>query len=194
MEIRSNSLATSVSRTLTGLNMQVARSIQRLSNGTRINSFADDIGGAAIADSMRAQIRGIHQSIRNSQDATAMVSTAEGGLHEIHQLITRIRDLVVDAANDTHTLETRQMFQLEINQLMDEINNISARTQYNSMDLLSGSLGLPHHPTLTLPITNRLPSYYSAASLHVHQMWQTDPPANAQLINFTGAPNASSFG
>jgi flagellin len=114
------------------------RASARLSSGFRITSAADDAAGLAISESMRAQIRGLDQASRNTQDGQALVQTAEGGLQEIQNMMQRIRELAVQAANDTNTHENRaEHIALEVWQLNREIEEISNRVEFNGMQILN---------------------------------------------------------
>ena len=115
------------------------KSIQQLSTGLRINSAADDAAGLAISEKMRAQIRGLDRAARNAQDGISMIQTAEGALQEIHSILQRMRELSVQASNDTLTQQDRRYIQLEIDQLKEEINRIGNTTQFNKKKLLDGS-------------------------------------------------------
>ncbi len=115
------------------------RSISKLSSGLRINGAADDAAGLTISEKMRAQVRGTHQAVRNSQDGISMIRTAEGALNESHSILQRMRELSVQAANDTLTSGDREFIQQEIDQLKDELDRISTTTQFNKKTLLDGS-------------------------------------------------------
>ncbi|MBU9711757.1 flagellin [Evansella tamaricis] len=114
------------------------RAMERLSSGKRINRAADDPAGLAISEKMRAQIRGLNQAVRNAQDGISMIQTAEGALNETHAILQRIRELANQAANDTYSESDREQIQNEINLLIDEINGISGRTEFNTRSLLNG--------------------------------------------------------
>ena len=116
----------------------MANSLEKLSSGLRINRAADDAAGLAISEKMRSQIRGLDQAVRNAQDGISLIQTAEGALNETHSILQRMRELSVQAANDTYTSEDRQQIQLEINQLTQEIDRIAATTQFNGKLLLNG--------------------------------------------------------
>ncbi|WP_046174427.1 flagellin N-terminal helical domain-containing protein [Domibacillus indicus] len=116
-----------------------ATAMERLSSGLRINRAADDPAGLAISEKMRAQIRGLNQASRNAQDAISMIQTGEGALNETHSILQRMRELAVQAANDTNTDSDRQAIQEEINQLTEEITRIGNDTEFNTMKLLDGS-------------------------------------------------------
>jgi flagellin len=124
---------------LTATNNSLQKSIQKLSTGLRINGAADDAAGLAISEKMRAQIRGLDRAVANSQDGISMLQTAEGALSETHSILQRMRELSVQAANDTLTQEDRQYIQLEIDQLKEEITRIANTTQFNKKKLLDGS-------------------------------------------------------
>ena len=125
--------------TLQSNNNNVARNLQKLSSGLRINRAADDAAGLAISEKMRAQIRGLDQASRNAQDGISLIQTAEGALNETHSILQRMRELSVQAANDTYTSGDRQNIQAEIDQLTSEIDRIAGTTQFNGKSLLDGS-------------------------------------------------------
>ena len=114
------------------------KSIQKLSTGLRINSAADDAAGLAISEKMRAQINGLDRAVANAQDGISMIQTAEGALNETHAILQRMRELSVQAANDTLTQQDRGYIQLEIDQLREEITRIGNTTQFNKKKLLNG--------------------------------------------------------
>ncbi|MDR3255217.1 MAG: hypothetical protein LBT31_06590 [Synergistaceae bacterium] len=139
MRVNTNVPALVAYNALNAKNSSLLKSIQRLSTGLRVNSAADDAAGLAISEKMRAQIRGLDQAVRNSQDGISMIQTAEGALNETHNILQRMRELAVQAANDTLTQEDRSYIQLEIDQLKEEINRIANTTQFNKKKLLNGS-------------------------------------------------------
>lgn len=124
---------------LNSTNAALQKSIQTLSTGLRINSAADDAAGLAISEKMRAQINGLNMATRNGQDGISMLQTAEGALTETHSILQRMRELSVQAANDTLTQQDRAFIQLEIDQLKDAVNRIATTTQFNKKKLLDGS-------------------------------------------------------
>lgn len=119
-------------------NRGMQKAIAKLSSGLRINSAADDAAGLAISEKMRAQVRGLDQANANAQDGINMIQTAEGALSETHSILQRMRELSVQAANDTLTANDRQVIQLEVDQLTEEIDRISNTTQFNKKKLLNG--------------------------------------------------------
>ena len=124
---------------LNNTNRSLQKSIQTLSTGLRINSAADDAAGLAISEKMRAQISGMNMAVRNAEDGVSMLQTAEGALSSTHSILQRMRELAVQAANDTLTQQDREYIQLEVDQLKDEINRISTATQFNNKKLLDGT-------------------------------------------------------
>ncbi|WP_050179828.1 flagellin [Domibacillus robiginosus] len=116
-----------------------AKSMEKLSSGLRINKAGDDAAGLAISEKMRGQVRGLDQASRNSQDAISLIQTAEGALNETHSILQRMRELAVQAGNDTNTDKDRGEIQKEINELTSEINRIGNTTEFNTQKLLDGS-------------------------------------------------------
>ncbi len=114
------------------------KSMQRLSSGLRINSAKDDAAGLAISDRMTAQIRGLNQASRNANDAISMAQTAEGALQESTNILQRMRELAVQASNDTNTSADRSSLNAEVSQLLQEIDRIASTTSFNGQVLLAG--------------------------------------------------------
>ncbi|MCL2223412.1 MAG: hypothetical protein FWB96_00420 [Defluviitaleaceae bacterium] len=141
MVVRTNVFALNAHRNLTNTGLQQRQSAQRLSSGFRVNSAADDAAGLAISEAMRAQIRGLDQASINAQDGVGLIQTAEGAMATISDMVIRVRELMVQAANDTNTFNNREMIQEEIDQIMQEINDVTFRTQFNTRTLLAGGLG-----------------------------------------------------
>ena len=140
MIINHNIPALNTHRMLTGNHNAAQKSMEKLSSGLRINRAGDDAAGLAISEKMRGQIRGLNQAIRNAQDGISLIQTAEGALTETHAILQRMRELAVQAANDTNTDEDRQELQKEVEQLIEEIDRISTDTEFNTKTLLDGSL------------------------------------------------------
>jgi flagellin len=115
--------------------------LEKLSSGLRINRAGDDAAGLAISEKMRGQIRGLDMAQKNAQDGISLIQTAEGALNETHSILQRMRELAVQASNDTNTTnEDRKALQDEFSQLRDEINRISDQTEFNTKKLLNGSV------------------------------------------------------
>ena len=126
-------------RNLSMTNNSMAKSLEKLASGLRINRAADDAAGLAISEKMRAQIRGLNQSIRNAQDGVSLIQTAEGALNETHSILQRMRELAVQAASDGLTSGDGGEIQKEINRLVEELNRIAKTTEFNTKKLLDGS-------------------------------------------------------
>ena len=139
MVVRTNINSLNAHRNMKNTGVQQRQASNRLSSGFRINSAADDAAGLAISETMRAQIRGLDQANRNTLDGISLIQTAEGGMQEIGAMIHRMRELVVQAANDTNGLVNRRQIQLEIEQLTVEIDKMAHRVEFNNRVLLSGN-------------------------------------------------------
>ncbi len=138
MIINHNMSAINTYRQLTTNNSNNAKSLEKLSSGLRINRAGDDAAGLAISEKMRGQIRGLDQAQRNAQDSISLIQTAEGALNETHSILQRMRELAVQASNDTNSTTDRDEIQKEINQLTDEIDRIANTTEFNTQKLLNG--------------------------------------------------------
>jgi flagellin len=117
----------------------VAKSIERLSSGERINRAADDASGLAVSEKMRSQIRGLNQAERNIQNGVSFIQTSEGYLQETQDILHRLRELSVQSANGIYTDEDRMQIQVEVSQLVDEVNRIASHAQFNGMNILTGA-------------------------------------------------------
>lgn len=148
MIINHNVVAMNSYKNLNQTNESVNKSLEKLSSGLRINKAGDDAAGLAISEKMRGQIRGLDMATKNSQDAISLIQTGEGALNETHSILQRMRELSVQAANDSNTDSDRSEIQQEMNQLKEEINRISESTEFNTRSLLNGdyaSSGLTFH-------------------------------------------------
>ena len=128
-------------RFLTNANNALNTTYQRLSSGLRINSAKDDAAGLQIADRLTAQINGLNQGNRNTNDGIALAQTIEGGIDEIHTMLQSVRTLAVQAANGTNTADDRQALQDEANALISEINRIAQQTTYGGKTVLDAGDG-----------------------------------------------------
>ena len=139
LNISTNVASLNAQRRLTRNTSALQTSFERLSSGLRINSASDDAAGLAISQRMTSQVRGLNQAIRNANDAAALAKTAEGALVETGNILQRVRELAVQAANDTNNPTDRAVLQLEVNALTAELDRISTQTQYNGINVLDGS-------------------------------------------------------
>ncbi len=138
--IVTNVAALNGQRNLSLTGMKMGKVLEKLSSGYRINRAADDAAGLGISEKMRAQIRGNSQAIRNAQDGISMIQTAEGAMDEVHGILQRMRELGVQAANDTYDSAARTSIGTELVQLRSEIDRIANATQFNGQSLLTGAL------------------------------------------------------
>lgn len=148
MRVQTNIAALNTHRNLGVNQMMAGRALEKLSSGFRINRAADDAAGLAISETMRGQIRGLGQAVRNAQDAISLIQTAEGALQETHSILQRMRELAVQAATDTLTDHDRGQIQAEVGALIGELNRIAVDTEFNTRPLLDGTLatgGLAFH-------------------------------------------------
>ena len=142
MRINQNIMAFNAYRNLASTQNVMAKSLEKLSSGYRINRAADDASGLVISQGLRAQVSGLRQATRNAQDGVSVVQTAEGALNEVHGMLNRVRDLIVQSANTASSDENaRQAAQNEITQLRAEIDRIAGTTSFGSQKLLNGSFG-----------------------------------------------------
>ena len=140
MRIQHNITALSAYRNLTNNNSAVAKNLEKLSSGYRINRAGDDAAGLAISEKMRAQITGLKTAQKNANDGISLVQTAEGALTEVHSMLNRMVELANQSANGTYQDEDRANLQSEIEQLKEEIDRIADGTNFNGINLLDGSL------------------------------------------------------
>ncbi|HSE10510.1 MAG TPA: flagellin [Nocardioidaceae bacterium] len=140
LRINQNIAAMNSYRNLSVTDGQMAKSLEKLSSGFRINRAADDAAGLAISEGLRAQVGGLKVAVRNAQDGVSVVQTAEGALTEVHSILQRMRDLAVQAANEgSQNLEARQAAAAEVTELGSELTRISDTTQFNGVKLLDSS-------------------------------------------------------
>ena len=140
LTINTNVASLNAQRNLGVSQSNLAKSMQRLSSGLRINSAKDDAAGLAISDRMTAQIRGLNQAARNANDGISLAQTAEGALQETTNMLQRIRELAVQGANGTNDTSDLASIQGEIDQLVDEITRVAGATKFNGKLLLDGKL------------------------------------------------------
>jgi flagellin len=141
LTINTNITSLNAQRNLNNTQNALNKSMQRLSTGLRINSAKDDAAGLAISNRMGSQIRGMSQAIRNANDGMSVAQTAEGAMQEVYTILQRMREISVQAANDTYSASDRASLQNEMDQLFEEIDRIADSTTFNGINLLDGSAG-----------------------------------------------------
>ena len=139
LRINTNTAALNASRILNRSTKALGVSLERLASGLRINKAADDAAGLAIAEGFRSVVRGTQVAQRNSQDGVSLVQTAEGALSETTNILQRVRELAVQAANGTQSTENQAALNNEVLQLLDQIDDIAFDTEFNGIRVLSGS-------------------------------------------------------
>lgn len=140
-QINTNVAALNAGRNLNATQTALGKSLEKLSSGLRINRAADDAAGLSISEGLRSQISGIKVAQRNAQDGISVIQTAEGALTEVHNILHRLRDLSVQAGNDSNNAESRTAITTEAGQLTAELARISESTNFNGVKLLDGSAG-----------------------------------------------------
>lgn len=126
-------------RSLAESSRELSTAMERLSSGKKINSAADDAAGFAIAERMTAQVRGLNMATKNANDGLAMLATIENATNDVTDMLQRVRELAVQAANDTNSATDRGYLQKEVDSLMNEINRVASQTVYNDLNVLDGS-------------------------------------------------------
>ena len=125
-------------RQLSWTNNVMDKDMEKLSSGLRINKAGDDASGLAVSEKMRSQVGGLHQAMRNTEDAISFLQTTEGYLDETTMILQRVRELSIQAANGIYSDTDRQLINVEISQLVDEVNRIASHAQFNGMNMLTG--------------------------------------------------------
>ena len=140
LSINTNIASLNAQRNLSSSQLQLGKSMQRLSSGLRINNAADDTAGLAISENMRGQIRSMNQATKNANDGVSMIQTAEGSLNETSAILVRMRELATQSATGTVGSTERSYIQGEMNKLSSEIDRIAQSTEFNGQHLLNGTL------------------------------------------------------
>jgi flagellin len=112
--------------------------MEKLASGMRINRAGDDASGLAVSEKMRSQIMGLRQAERNTEDGMSLIQTTEGYLHQVTDIVQRMRVLAVQSSNGIYTQEDRQYIQVEVSELVDEVDRIASQAEFNKMNLLLG--------------------------------------------------------
>jgi flagellin len=139
LRINQNIAAQNAYRSLSVSDNQMSKSLEKLSSGFRINRAADDAAGMAISEGLRSQVGGLKVAVRNAQDGVSVVQTAEGALNEVHSILQRMRDLGVQAGNDSNNDKARANIATEVSSLNDELKRIGDSTNFNGTKLLNGN-------------------------------------------------------
>jgi len=141
MIINHNISALYANRQLALNGLSTDKGMEKLASGMRINRAGDDASGLAVSEKMRSQIRGLNQASKNAANGVSFIQTTEGYLQESSDILQRLRELSIQAANGIYTSEDRMQIQVEVSQLVDEIDRIASHAQFNGMNLLTGRFG-----------------------------------------------------
>ena len=158
MIINHNLTAMNANRQLNIVTGRQAKHMEKLSSGYKINRAADDAAGLAISEKMRRLIRGLNKGIENAQDGVSLCQIADGALNEVQDILQRMNELAIKAANGTMSIEDRQAIQNEIDQLISEIDRVSETTKFNEMDLFEYS----HKSLSGVKLSDTAPTLYNA--------------------------------
>ncbi|MBN2509300.1 MAG: flagellin [Spirochaetales bacterium] len=139
MIINHNMSAMYANRQLHFKGVEISQNIEKLSSGQRINRAGNDASGLAVSEKLRSQIKGLNQAVRNIENGVSFIQTTEGYLQESQDILHRLRELSVQAANGIYSDEDRMQIQVEVSQLVDEINRIASHAQFNGMNILTGA-------------------------------------------------------
>jgi len=143
MIINHNMSAIYANRQLANNTINLDKNISKLSSGERITRASDDASGLAVSEKMRSQIRGLNKAAKNALDAISFIQTTEGYLASTQDIIQRIRELAIQAANGIYTTEDRMQIQVEVSQLVDEVDRIASHAQFNGLNMLTGRFANP---------------------------------------------------
>ena len=141
MIINHNLSAMFADRSLKVTQVYLTKNMEKLSSGLRINRAGDDASGLAVSEKLRSQIRGLTQASTNAQNGISFIQVTEGYLQESQDILQRLRELSVQAANGIYSDEDRLYIQVEVSQLVDEVDRIASHAQFNGMNLLTGRFG-----------------------------------------------------
>ena len=195
MRIQHNIAALNTHRNLAANNAQTGKDLEKLSSGYKINRAGDDAAGLSISEKMRGQIRGLDMAQKNAQDSISLIQTAEGGLNETHAILQRMRELAVQAANDTNVTADRTAIQAEVDALASEITRIAKNTEFNTQKLLSGGfsskvfhIGANSGQAISLTISNMDATALSVDAIDV----ESQSGANGAITTINNALSAVS--
>jgi len=189
MYINTNLASLNAQRNLFKSTTQLGRTFQRLSSGLRINSARDDAAGLAISNRFTAQIRGLNQAVRNTNDGISLAQTVEGALQESTNILQRIRELSIQSANDTNSDSDRGSLDLEVQQLVDELNRIGDTTTFNNQRVLDGSfiqsffhVGANAHETIAVSIRDARATSLGRAAVLTTNVVSTQAITSGDLL------------
>ena len=194
--VNTNISSVNTQRAMNSSTGKLSRTFQRLSTGLRINNARDDAAGLAISTRFTAQVRGLSQAVRNTNDGISLVQTVEGALQETTNILQRMRELSVQAANDVNTSADRRSINSEVSQLVSELNRISEATTFNDQKVLNGDfvqgffhVGHKANETLSVSVKDASARSLGRAAVHTTEVVTgdaLDKGAGDLLINGAG--------
>lgn len=193
MRINNNVMALNTQRQLGVTSTKVAKSMEKLSSGLRINRASDDAAGLSVSESMRSMIKGLEQGQRNAQDGISFVQTSEGALSEISSMLTRVKELTVQKTNGTYQAQDISDMNLEITALSDEIANIYANTSFNGKNVFEAatiSFGATGDTKINIAKTTAITVSSTSTSAQVETAINT---VNTQRATFGSIQNRLEF-
>ena len=193
--VNTNVGSLSAQRSLAASGAELKTAMERLSSGSKINSASDDAAGFAIAERMTSQIRGLNMAAKNAGDGLSMLSAIENATNDVTDMLQRMRELAVQAVNDTNTEQDREYLQSEVNALLSEINRVAGQTEYNGETILDGTrsgkiqvgteqgqtvgFDVKSITTASLQLTDSVGAYKDADGATVNAAADGQPPASA---------------
>jgi len=187
MIINHNVSSVFANRQFKATELNLDSSIQKLASGERINRAGDDASGLAVSEKMRAQVNGLHQAMRNTEDAISFLQTAEGYLDETTMILQRMRELSIQAGNGVYGDKDRTLINVEMSQLIDEVDRIANHAQFNGMNLLTGRFQAPNAGA-TAPATGTPTDQTAGLWFHI------GPNMDQRVQVFVGNMEARSLG
>src|SRR5262249_32508194 len=186
LRVNTNAPSTNAQRNLAAVSERLAGNFRRLSTGLRIATAADDAAGLAISERLRSQVRSLEQANRNANDGISMAQTAEGALNEVGDIMTRLRELAVQASNGTVSSTDRDTLQEEFGSLVAEVDRIAKSTDFNGIKLLDGS-----QTTVTFQVGSGTTAGVDTIDMHLASAKASDLGIATLDVGSTGNPTAA---
>jgi flagellin len=193
MQVNTNIAANNAYRNLATTQNDLSKSLEKLSSGLRINRAADDAAGLTISEGLKSQVGGLTVASRNAQDAISVIQTAEGSLNEVQSILQRVRDLAVQAGNDSNNIASRTAITTEVGQLTKELDRIGQSTNFNGTDLLNGTANLSFQVGASNEASNQIKVDLTETSIVDLASALTSGTAGIKMAVGTFAPSTDPF-
>lgn len=187
LTVRTNVGALSAIKTLNGTQNSLTKSLGRVSTGSRINSAGDDAAGLSVSSRMKSDNVSLKAAMRNTNDGISLIQTAEGGLTEIYNILTRMRELTVQASNDTYSSADRNQIKIEFDQLRTEISRITSDANFNRISVLSSSSTLNFQIGINNSTNNQFSIAMSTIGTTIQGLGISAGIANIHATNLTAS-------